>query len=84
MPRYDYECPNCGVFDRVVGYDDRDDQCCYCGSKLRRMPHFSSVNIDIPLAFMATTGQSIGMPRNAEERKRWDEDGVKPAARCDF
>jgi hypothetical protein len=49
-----------------------------CGAPLTRLCHFDTLSINIPLAFVATTGDPCE-PQTDEERRRWDEDGVVSA-----
>lgn len=38
MPRYDYACPDCGVFEAVGGRDERFMECAGCGGTAERRP----------------------------------------------
>lgn len=36
MPIYTYECPECGTFDTIAKYAERDDVKCPCGKPATR------------------------------------------------
>jgi len=79
MPKYDYSCDGCEkTFERQVTIDNRDLQQCNCGANLRRLPHYHTLQIEIPTGFsQATTSDYPTRPENAEVAARWERDGVR-------
>jgi len=72
---YQYECEDCGVFEREAWCEDRDKVVCACGKQPKRL--LSAFQFNIPAG--ASDGRPLAMPQNAEERATWERDGVVPA-----
>lgn len=71
---YDFECDNCKRRCTIcVPYTERNRQKCGCGGDLHNVTS-PTANIVIPASF-AITGDPCA-PQNADERARWDNDGV--------
>lgn len=75
MPRFDFRCPACGVFEAYAGRDERELECA-CGIQASRLP-FSG----LPSIKGETVAKAIPDPQyrfDAEKRahraKGWDED----------
>ena len=51
MPRYDYGCSVCGVFERNTSVSLRDTVLCECGETADRLPQYQSIQVQVPLAF---------------------------------
>ncbi len=48
MPRYDFRCDSCGVFEQVVSIAERDNKVmCICGQPAKRMIGVPWQRIDI-------------------------------------
>jgi len=45
MPAYDYECPECGVFELTHGMFDRVENCPHCGSTVDKLIANHSVHM---------------------------------------
>ena len=64
MPRYDYRCPDCGVFERVGKLDEREVEH-DCGNVATRLP-FSGV----PALKGDTVARSIPDPAYRQEAQK--------------
>ena len=69
MPTYEYECPQCGVFEFVQGMrDERLKQCPTCGRKVRRL---------------LGTGAGVIFKGSGFYQTDYRSDGYKSAAKAD-
>lgn len=52
MPIYDFECPNCGVFDKLLKINERNSTqyCVKCGSSSDRVILNASKLLEMPVA----------------------------------
>jgi len=80
MPRYDYQCTVCRhAEERTVSIIDVDNQQCRCGGRLKRLPHYNSLQIVVPTAFSQSNPSDYPTrPDCAETAARWERDGVRP------
>jgi predicted nucleic acid-binding Zn ribbon protein len=85
VPKYDYECEECGVQERRVPLEDFDEmvdrQVCGCGRLMKRLPHIGSTTVRIPTAFRESikngyTQAVFDAPEDEADRKEWDRLGV--------
>lgn len=75
---YEYDCPNCLTHtERVSTVAERHNQRCDCGAMLVKRDVASRLLITVPTSFVETTGDPCE-PTTAEERRTWDEEGVRP------
>jgi hypothetical protein len=70
--KFDYECA-CGVSEeRDVLSMDRDYQFCgRCRTRLRRLPHFETLKVNIPAYMRAAHDETKYMPDDAAEREEY-------------
>ena len=80
MPRYDYCCRECGMFEAVAGYDDRTIACPRCQQTADRNPVPSSVGITIkggpnqPMPPKGDTAAINGEMHKELKKKGWSVD----------
>lgn len=72
MPNYSYECNHCGThYDIRVPFPQRDLVTCPRDKTfLKRLPHFFSLLIQIPMSFH-TSWHDIVPRKGTEEDKKW-------------
>jgi len=79
LPKYDYACPECGVFEQHGGYDATSVKCA-CGLRAKRQAVYSQAVIFKGGGFTKTVLPPPGDPAEAsimqgELKKRgWDAD----------
>ena len=87
MPRYDYDCPNCGTIERYAKMSECEaDIECVCGATAKRM-------LSVSVAITNTrdqfgVGKSFvhenedGTRKEITTRKEWEKAGYKDALSC--
>lgn len=71
MPRYDFQCKDCGaVKEYITGHDVTKTECS-CGGEMNRLPHYSNVQLKCPRSFF--TNMSDILPQTPEEKESWRE-----------